>query len=361
MVRRGWRVLQLGIAASGEPRIGRLNGVVLIRRPRPRYRGAGLLRYLTAYLGFFFWVHAVLRRVARRGRINVVQVNNIPNLMIWSASFLRRRGARLILDIHDPEAELLASKFGNRRWVRPFATLLEWEERLASRAADTVFCVNETHREMTIAHGVDRDKLHVVLNVADGGLFPLRAPRAPTPFVVYHGTVAHRMGLDVVLEALARLPHRGLVVTAALWGDGDAVEDLRVLRDRLGLTETVEIPGRREPIERLVTRLNHAGLGIVPLRRDPITDVMLPTKLMEYVRLGIPALVTWTPTVARYFPPDTVTYLDDFTPNGVAGGICAVLSNPDGTRDRARRAQQLSVARAWQDCEAEFIRIMEET
>ena len=52
MARRGWRVVHIGLAGPGESRVGRLNGVVLLRWSRRRYRGAGLLRYGWSYLQF---------------------------------------------------------------------------------------------------------------------------------------------------------------------------------------------------------------------------------------------------------------------------------------------------------------------
>jgi len=36
-----------------------------------------------------------------------------------------------------------------------------------------------------------------------------------------------------------------------------------------------------------------------------MTRYSLSTKLLEYVRLGVPVVVSWTPTIAQYFPDDT--------------------------------------------------------
>jgi len=360
LVRRGWRVYQLGLAGEGERRVGRLNGVVLLRWQRPRYRGTTLTRYLTAYAAFFYWARRLLTRLRSRHKIDVVHVNNIPNFMVWAATPERRRGTGVILDIHDPVPELYRSKFSGHLGTRAIVGLLEWEERLASAAADLVLCVHEPHRALTASHGVDARKIRVVENFADDGLFRSTTPRLPAPFVAYHGTVAGRMGLESLLHAVHLLRQDGWPVRGAVWGDGDAVETLRRTRDRLGLTADMEIPGKRFRPEQLLPRLREVGVGVVPLRRDAFTDIMLPVKVLEYVRLGIPVVATWTPTIAYYFPEDTLTFVRDSSARGLATALSELFAAPEQARARAARAQALPIARSWQDAEPPFVRIVEE-
>ena len=361
MARRGWRVVQIGLAGPGETRIGRLNGVVLVRWSRRRYRGAGLLRYAWSYLQFFLWVRRVAARVSGARRVRVVQVNNVPTYLVWAVGVVRRRGARVVLDIHDPEPELFLSKFGRRPGARIGARLLAFGERAAARRADVVLCVHDEHRRLTEGHGVEPGKLRVVVNQADALLFPLAPPRRAAPFVGYHGTVSRRMGLHVVLEGLALLRERGVAVRGAIWGDGDDVARLQGIRDRLGLTGTVEIPGKRFRLEELLPRVRELGVGLVPLARDIMTDVMLPTKLLEYVRLGVPAVVSWTPTIAHYFPADAVRYLHDLSTTAVADAVAELLRDPVAAQRRAARAQALPIASAWQENgEREFVNLVEE-
>jgi glycosyltransferase involved in cell wall biosynthesis len=360
LARHGWRVYQLGLAAPGESRVGRLNGVVLLRWAHPRYRGTRLTRYLAAYTGFFWWARRLLRRLRRRHAIDVVHVNNIPNLMIWAAAPERRRGSGVILDLHDPVPELYMSKFAGRRGTRTIVRLLACEERLASHPADVVLCVHEPHRAMTVAHGVDAGKIRVIENLADETLFPVQPARPAGPLVAYHGTVAARMGLEVLLEAVHLLRQEGWPLRGAVWGDGDAVEALRRARDRMGLSGDVEIPGERFRPEQLLLRLRQVGIGVVPLRRDAFTDIMLPVKVLEYVRLGIPVVATWTPTMAYYFPEDTVTFVRDASAAGIAAALRAMLAAPEEARAQATRAQGLPIARAWQHREGSFVRTVEE-
>jgi len=353
--RRGWRVYQLGLGNLGDTRVARLNGVVLVRWLRPRYRGKRLLAYAAAYAGFFLWARSILRRLSRRRPLRVVQANNIPCAVVWVTSRPRRLGTGVVLDIHDPEPELARSKFGDGLGARALARVLELEERLAAARADVVLCVHEEHAAATRRHGVRHPRLRCVVNCADERLFPLLPPRLSSPRLVYHGTVAARMGLDVVLRAVRELRDGGRDVTATILGDGDAVPALRALGDELGLAGAVQLTGERFLPEALGLLLGRAGLGIVPLRRDPITDLMLPTKLLEYVRLGIPAVVAWTPTISRYFPEGTVHFVREFSQRSVAEAIGSALADPEGSRERAARAQTLPIAQPWQAHEDSYI------
>ena len=353
-------MIQLGLGVEGEQRVGRLNGVVLVRWHRPRYRGGRLLRYAVSYLGFFLWARALLGRLARARGVQVVQVNNVPTFLVWAARVVRNLGGGVVLDLHDPEPELFLSKFGGRPGARLVARALALHERLAARQAGLVLCVHEQHRVVTQAHGVPGIRLRTIVNLADDRLFPLSPPRSSGPFVAFHGTVARRMGLDFVLGGIRALIDRGMSLRMAIWGDGDATDELRQLRDRLGLSSVVEIPGRRFQPDELKGLLAQVGLGIVSIRRDTFTDVMLPTKLLEYVRLGIPAVVTWTPTIAQYFPDEAVYYVRNMSAAAVADAVARALADPEEARNRVRRAQALPIACSWQDREGEYVRLIEE-
>jgi hypothetical protein len=102
------------------------------------------------------------------------------------------------------------------------------------------------------------------------------------------------------------------------------------------------------------------GIGVALLQRDSFTDIMLPTKVLEYVRLGIPVVTAWTPTMAYYFPEDTLQFVRDLSPAGIATAVREVLEAPERACERAARAQRLPVARSWQDREPDFFRIVEE-
>ncbi|MDO9356267.1 MAG: glycosyltransferase, partial [Solirubrobacteraceae bacterium] len=83
-----------------------------------------------------------------------------------------------------------------------------------------------------------------------------------------------------------------------------------------------------------------ADLGLIPLRRSSGTDIMLPTKLLEYVSVGITSIVPRTPTVARYFDERMVEFFEAENAASLADAILRLY------RDPARRASLAAEAKA---------------
>ena len=100
------------------------------------------------------------------------------------------------------------------------------------------------------------------------------------------------------------MPH----VQLRIIGAGEERSNLIALRDRLALGEHVQFSDGFVPVERIPALLGDADIGLVPLRISPGTDIMLPTKLLEYVSLGIPCIVPRTGTIERYFDDEMVQF-----------------------------------------------------
>jgi glycosyltransferase involved in cell wall biosynthesis len=139
---------------------------------------------------------------------------------------------------------------------------------------------------------------------------------------------------------LALLGRRWPGMRLDLLGDGDELILLRAQVVRLGLNDRVGFSGRLRPIEEILPALRAAHLAVLPTRREPSTDYMLPTKLLEYLALGIPALVTPTLTVRRYFGETQPLYLEDPSPEALAEKIAWVRENYDEARRRTAEMQR---------------------
>src|SRR3712207_5718329 len=89
-------------------RDGRLR---ILRLPFPQSKG-GALRYLLQY-GLFFVLAAFFATALHlRRRYDVVQVNTLPDPLVFAALVPRLLGARVMLDLHECMPEFFATKFG---------------------------------------------------------------------------------------------------------------------------------------------------------------------------------------------------------------------------------------------------------
>jgi len=91
-------------------------------------------------------------------------------------------------------------------------------------------------------------------------------------------------------------------------GAGEEREALLRLRSELGLDDVVSMTEGYVPVDEIPALIADADVGIVPLRLSAGTEIMLPTKLLEYVQVGIPCVTPRTRTIGRYFDETMVRF-----------------------------------------------------
>ncbi len=334
LVEQGYDVEVICLRHPTEPALEIVGGVRIYRLPVHRHKGWGPLRQFLEYLAFFFLAFLRLSRFS--GRYSVVHVHNLPDFLVFAALVPRLRGARIVLDIHDLMPEFYLSRFGHRggRWV---IFLLRLQEKLACRFAHHVITVTEPWRQTLIRRSVPAHKCSVLMNVPGDrfrrGAARLPKKRAPYSFhLVYHGTLAYRYGIDLAIQAVAQIRQQIPGLHLTIHGRGEYLGDLQRLVKELDLTDHISFSTHYIPMDDLPAFLVMADVGIVPYRRDTFTDGILPTKLMEYVALGIPVIASRTAAITAYFDE---SMLEFFPPGDVSALAQSILRL---YRDPARRA-----------------------
>ncbi len=358
LVAAGHHVEVLCAHEPGQVRRETIGGVAVTRLPVQHLR-RGFVRYLFEYGAFFALAALTIAARSLRRPYDIVQVNTLPDALVFAAIVARWRGAAVLLDLHELMPELYASKFGVAM-DQPLPRLLGWVEQRAIRFADHALAVSKPCLERYAARGADRKRFTIVMNVADPVLFGPDArrsveERALRPIVVSHGTLVDRYGFDVLLRAMVEVPEADLVVI----GDGPERAALDLLASELDIAERVTFTGRvaLEDVPRVVAS---ATVGVVANRSDPFTDLVVPTKLMEYVALGIPAIVARTPAVEAYFDPDAVCYVAPGDPRDLARALRVVIADPERRRRMVRRADETFGAQfAWNEVAPRYVALIE--
>ena len=99
-------------------------GPLRVRLLPMQKKQTGLARYAFEYGAFFSWAFVLVSLLHARRRYNVVYVHNMPNFQVFAGLFPKIGGAKIVLDVHDPAAELLADIRGR--------DLPPWVQRLAN-------------------------------------------------------------------------------------------------------------------------------------------------------------------------------------------------------------------------------------
>lgn len=331
---------QVDLLCLQNPQQGMDHGVNVIGLRICRYRGSSRASYLRSYLRFFATATGQALALSRRHRYDLAMVCTMPDLAVLCAMPARLMGSKVVLDVHDTMPELYHDKFGGRRGDLG-AKLLQLEERASASMADRVLAVHEPHRQRLIAAGIPAGKISVVLNVPDPRIFaPVVRPACERErfTIVCHGTMAPRLGVEVAIEAMARLRERLPMARLLLIGGGDYVDGLRRRVIERGLAPWIEF---HAPVllEELPELLTQADVGLVPNRKSSATDLMLPVKLMEYVALGIPVIAARLHTIQYYFDEQTVRFFRPGDADDLAAAVAELHARPALRQSLAEQAR----------------------
>ncbi len=337
-----------------------LMGVRLYPLAVGRYQGASTLRYMLIYLWFFVKASFLLARLHVKNRYDLIHVHTMPDFLVFTALLPKLMGAKVILDVHDLMPELYICKFKKAdNWM---VRLITWIERLSIRFADRALAVHVPHRDALIRHGNPASKFEVLMNVPDPHIFKARLNghvRADNKFrLVYHGTVARRHGLEVALRAIGRIKDQTPDLEFLVIGHGDDYERIQGVAAELGLGAIVKFHGRM-PLEKLPAFLSQADVGVIPILYDEFTRYMLPLKLMEYVHLGIPSIVTRTETIQTYFDDQMVKFVKPGDEKELADSILQLYRNPQARRDLAGNAIRFNEKFNWEAQKEGYYRLVD--
>jgi len=363
LVSHGYEVDVICLRYGHEPSADNVGGVTIHRLPVRRDKKRGLPAQLFEYVTFLVLAFFKLTRLHLRRPYHVVQIHNVPDFLVFAALVPKLTGSRLILDLHDLMPEFFAARFQSDPTSLPMQ-LVQLQERLSCRFADHVITVSEHWRQSLIKRGMSAKKCSVLMNLADPRIFKkpdgaLALSPADGQFrLIYHGTITYRYGLDLLLQAVNLVRGEISAIHLSIIGAGEYVDTLRQMVQELKLSEHVHL-GEVVPVEQLPPLISAADLGVVPYRSGVFTDELLPTKLMEYAAMGVPAIASRTTAIAAHFDESMVQFFTPGDANELAHCILTLY------RDRARLAelganiQSFNLQYNWASQAAGYVRLVE--
>jgi hypothetical protein len=216
----------------------------------------------------------------------------------WAGVFVSRlRRVPFVLEVRDLWPESIAAVGAMRSsWL---LRALGWLERAMYAAATRIVTVGRGYQQQLEARGVPAEKLSVIPNGVDRGMFDpeadgssLRARFAPQGefLCAYVGTIGMGCGLAVVLRAAERLRDAGRRdVVFLLVGDGAVREDLEREARALGLDRVV-FTGRLPKAE-MPKVLAASDACLVHLARRPLFLTVMPSKIFEAAAMAKPIVL----------------------------------------------------------------------
>jgi len=293
-------------------------------------------------------VLASIRELVSRTNADIVHAHGYK-ADIYTYLALRRTGTPLVSTCH--------TWYDNDLSV----TLYGMADRFVLRNYAAVVGVSDEVKQRLLKAGVHKDKINLVRNGIDLRPFTNAPPSLqsglpgnPAPIVGLIGRLAIEKGVDVFLQAAARilmeLPSTKFVVV----GEGPDREKLESLIDELKIRENVSMLGQRADMPSVYASLD---IMVSASRREG-----LPMAILEGMASGLPIVATSVgevPTVVLDGRTGVVLPPED--PALLASAIVTLLKNP-AERERLGVAARKLVEDEFsaQRMTADYLRVYEE-
>lgn len=321
-----------------------IDGVRIFRYPEPP-SAESLAGYVREYPYMLAWTLRLAVRLWRRRPFDVIHACNPPDLFFLIGLVFRPFGVAFVFDQHDANPEiLLAKRHGEVRRGLP-ELVVAWAERSTYALADVVIAPNGSYRRLALTRG--RKRPDDVIVVRSG---PLRDEfdgdgdarsydrRGHRYLVGYLGVMSKQDGVDLLVEAVAKLVAAGDDILLYLAGDGESYEEIRSLAGRLGISDRVDMPGFQTFVE-FESALRSADVCAAPDPPTPFNDISTMNKIVEYMALGTPG-VAFDLTENRVTGGDAVAYACAPTADGLATAIGELLHDEQRREEMAREARR---------------------
>ena len=364
LVAGGVEVDVICLRHGDEPRVDSAAGVTVHRLPLRRNKKGGPPAQFLEYLAFLSLAFFKLTGLHLRQRYHVVQVHNLPDFLVFAALIPWLTGSRVILDLHDLMPEFYCAKFNTTLESWP-VRFVRWQEQLSCRFAHYVITVSEHWRQALIRRGVPAYKCGVVMNVADESIFRWsvdarpRSSEVPDFRLIYHGTLPQRYGLDLAIQAIDQVRYDIPNIHLTILGQGESVDTLmQMIRER-NLEHHVTLYNEIRPPEKLPELIRTADVGIVPYRNDLFTDSLLPTKLMEYAALGLPAIAARTTAIEAYFKNTMAEFFEPGDVSDLVRCIRFLYHSPERLAELAEGSRKFNERYNWTRIGADYVALVE--
>ena len=332
LAKRGDQVDVIAISDAGDDQQkSEINGVTVYRVQHREHNERSKWTYARRLLLFLARSSALLTRLHRRNRYDVIHIHNMPDFLVFAAWYPKLTGAKLILDIHDVVPELFANKFRSM-FKSTYDQLLKQIERLSARFVDHVIVSNHLWYDTITARSARNGKCSVFINHVDPELFwRHQRTRADGKFVIlFPGSLQWHQGLDVAIKAFAKvkakMPNAEFhIYTGA---GGNLKSELIQLAERLGLEESVKFFAGIS-LDRMAQVIADADLGVVPKRADSFGNEAYSTKIMEFMSQGVPVVVSRTKIDTFYFDEGVVHFFESGDSEAMAAAILEVINDKD--------------------------------
>lgn len=243
---------------------------------------------------------STLHRLTHDNRVSVLHphsptLNAIP--AIWIG---KRKNIPVVYEMRSSweDAAVDRGAYGVSSWKYRLSKRLEtW----VCKNADAVVVICEGLKRELIGRGIRHDKITVVQNGVDIDVFDSNSRQESEAsfseglrnrkMIAFMGSFFRWEGLELLIEAMARLTRMRSDVGLLLVGGGEMVAELRAKVEQLNLEQHVMMPGQ-VPQAQIPAWYAKADIMAFPRHSTKLTEMVTPLKPLEAMAMGKPIVAS---------------------------------------------------------------------
>jgi glycosyltransferase involved in cell wall biosynthesis len=240
-------------------------------------------------------------------------------------------------------------------------------ERSVLRGADRVLTINDKLKEYVLAEGAAPDTEVICAGIDVDKFKPLKADQVTAirreygikdtdRVLFFMGWLYHFSGVKEIAIELAKLGASGLKLVVV--GEGDALEDLKAIRGKYRMQESLILTGQK-PYSEIPGLIAASDICVLPAYPwEKIMQDIVPIKLYEYMAMRKPVICTRLPGVVREFGEDNgIVYVD--RPEDTIAKANQLIKDGIITQ-LGERSRQFVQQYDWEPLTDRFVSILEE-
>ncbi|MGX9731138.1 glycosyltransferase [Janthinobacterium aestuarii] len=288
---------------------------------------------------------------AKKEQCDLIQVRDMVSIGLFSMLLARCKGIPFAYwvsflmsegRIARARAEIAAGG-GRRYYVVLLKGLIErfLLYKVVLKGADHVFVQSEAMKALMVGRGIPAERLTAVPMGVDmemlhaDALAPRRlAGWEDVPVLAYLGTLDSSRELTVLLDALLLLRRRQPSARLLFIGDSPTASDVPALMAyaaRLGIADAIHVTGWLPSLQALAL-LRGADVALSYVPRGALFDYSSPTKLLEYLALGMPCVGNDSPDQENVLRASGAGYLAASTAEAMAEQIGVIFADLPAAR-----------------------------
>ena len=126
------------------------------------------------------------------------------------------------------------------------------------------------------------------------------------------------------------------------------IDSLLQLTRELKLEDHVYFSKQAIPVDDVPEWINRADVGIVPKRGSTFANEALSTKLLEFVAMGVPVVVSRTKASQTYFDDSMVMFFEPENEKDLARCVIELYQSPARRKELVRNANRFNEEHNWE-------------